>query len=415
MTQDHLEEVTEAELMLFKKKLAKIRSYRGRGTELISLYLPPNVDRSSVMGQITEELSQSSNIKSPSTRKNVQGALRKINNFLKTIDFKLPKNGLVVFCGNISGQEGKSDIKLLTVKPPRELKTKLYRCDSEFFIVPLEEMSQPSEVYAIVTIDKNEATIAVLSGKKYEILGHFTSGVAGKQRAGGQSAKRFEHLREEAEQDFYKKISGKVNDIFLPYGDKLNGIIISGPGITKNYFMNKGLIDHRLKGKIIGMIDTAYTDESGVRETVNKAGKLLEHTDIVKEKAAVNNFLNSIAKDGLAAYGKDEVEEALKVGKVEVLLLSEDLEWMVYRFHCNSCDNEDEVIAKEPETFEPSKYKCRKCNTQAEMMEEVDYIDHMIEKAKQTGASIKLISTDTPEGEQFFKGFGGIGAILRYK
>ena len=64
------EEVDEAELMQFKKKLAKLRTYQGRGTELISLYLPEDVDRSSVMGQITEETSQSSNIKSPTTRKN---------------------------------------------------------------------------------------------------------------------------------------------------------------------------------------------------------------------------------------------------------------------------------------------------------------------------------------------------------
>ena len=63
-------------------KFNKLKKFRGKGTELISQYIPGNADRSSVMNALTEEISQSSNIKSPQTRKNVQGALRKIINFL---------------------------------------------------------------------------------------------------------------------------------------------------------------------------------------------------------------------------------------------------------------------------------------------------------------------------------------------
>ncbi len=416
MRESHLEQVDEAEIALFKKKLKRFKQFKGRGTELISLYLPPNVDRSSVMAQITEETSQSSNIKSPTTRKNVQGALRKVNNFLKQLDFKLPKNGLVVFSGNISQQEGKSDIRLFTLKPPKELKTKLYWCDSEFHLAPLEEMVAPTDVFGILTIDKKEATIAVLIGKKYEVLGHFTSGISGKHRAGGQSAQRFERLHEEAVQEFYKRIGEKMNEIFLQYGDKLKGLLVAGPGITKNYFLNQELLDHRLKGKVIGTIDTSYTDESGIREAVNKSDELLKDAEITKERNTVNSFMGEIVKPGgLAAYGQKEVESALAIGKVAVLLLSEAIEWMVYKFKCNSCGKEEEVVVKETAKFDINNYKCKKCGTTAEMMEEVDYSDWMIEKAHSIGAETKIISTDTSEGEQFLKGFDGIGAILRYR
>jgi len=189
----------EAELSVFKKKLKFFKKFKGKGTELISLYIPPAADRSAVMGQITEELSQSSNIKSQITRKNVQGALRKINNFLKQINFKIPENGMVVFCGNISEREGTPDIRLFTVRPVQKLKVKLYWCDSTFHLDPLEEMVRPTDYYGILVIDKRESTIALLIGKKYEVLGHFTSNVAGKIKAGGQSAHRFEQLRIEAE------------------------------------------------------------------------------------------------------------------------------------------------------------------------------------------------------------------------
>ena len=226
MRTDFIEEIDEAELNLFNKKLRKLRSFKGSGTELISLYIPYGSDRSAIMSQLINEKSQSSNIKDPNTRKNVQGALRRIINLLKQIDFNIPKNGLAIFCGNVSRQEGKSDIKLFTVVPIRRLETKLYWCDSEFNLAPLEEMIKPTEIYGLITIDKNEATIAILKGKSYEIVGRFRSNVAGKERAGGQSAKRFEHLRQEAEHNFYKKVSEAANKAFVPYVDRLNGLCL---------------------------------------------------------------------------------------------------------------------------------------------------------------------------------------------
>ncbi len=918
MVKESAQEISEADMAVFKKKLRNLAKFKGKGTELISLYLPPDVDRGTVMGQLTEETSQSSNIKSPTTRKNVQGALRRVQNFLKTINFKLPKNGLVVFCGNVSEKEGKSDIQLFTVKPIKRLNVKLYWCDSEFHLGPLREMAQPSEVFGLLTIDKNEATIAVLIGKKYEVLGHFTSGVAGKTRAGGQclmgdslvqlsdgnivrieavgnpssvksvdfgdysiqdsfilnkwtankfnalkiitrhprltiacskdhqffcwdhgkieekaaeelkendflimpervhvttrvqkldsncfnsysvskkglkaiietrkklglsqkefgktigvhqasvsrfelgkfnprvcylkricnglsidmdgfisefckpksilslpselgkdfaqiigyllgdgnmederlsfyegeketalfyekllkkafnaktrvrfradknyyelrcqgkpivrmitqefpeaskardstiprkilksdnrilaaflrglfdaegyvtkrrlsagmnnetlvkqiqmsllrfgilssvheydnkrnpysnnrrftldiaegqslkafeahigfsfrrklgklkelanskknrscvrpvfvsgkeirrvfeshglntqafpavsdffrnqkmmgkdtfqksiiekikdkrlakkfkaianipllpikihkiekinlptkmyditvktpnfisngliahnSAHRFERLREEAAQDFYKRISEKMNEMFLPYNDKLKGLIVSGPGITKNYFLNQELMDHRLKSKLIGTLDVSYTDESGIREMVQKSGEILKDAEITKERQDLERFFEAIVKTGLAAYGNKQVEEDLTIGKVDTLLVSEEIEWWVYKFKCTACNSEEEIVVKNPSKFEENDFKCSKCKSpNAELVEQVDYLDWIMEKANSTGARTKIISTETAEGEQFLNGFGGVGAILRYK
>jgi peptide chain release factor subunit 1 len=367
------------------------------------------------MGQLSEEVSQSANIKSPQTRKNVQGALRKIIQFLKRIDFKIPVRGLTIFCGNVSEVEGRADIRIFTVRPLKDLKTKLYWCDSEFHLAPLLDMVQPTDIYGLATLDKREATLAMLKGKRYEILGKFTSGVAGKTRAGGQSAQRFARLREEAEHDFFKRIAEKMNGIFLPYGDKLKGLIVGGPGATKNHFLNTELLDHRLKKVILTTVDISYTDESGIRELVQKSGDILRDTDLMKERAVIDQFMAEVAKDGLAAYGQKEVEEAIGFGQVKTVLVSEDVEWMVYRFKCNSCNKDEEIVVKEPGQFNSTTYKCSQCKGSAELLEEIDYIDFLLEKCQNIGADVKIISTETSEGEQFFKGFGGVGAVLRYK
>ena len=405
------DESVQGEEVIFKKKLKKLEQYRGRGTELISVYIQHDADRSGVMGQLSEEVSQSSNIKSPTTRKNVGGALRKILSFLKQIDFKIPLNGIVVFAGNISEVEGRTDIRLFTVKPIKELRTKRYWCDSTFHLEPLKEMVKPSNAYGLITIDKSEATIAILVGKHYDILGHFTSGVAGKMRAGGQSAARFERLREEAEQEFYKRISGKVNTAFLPYGEKLQGLIVGGPGMTKTFFLEKDLIDYRMKDKVLATIDTGYTDESGIRELVQKSETVLNDTDLMKEKAIMSKFFEQLAKDALATYGEKEVMKALELGQVEKILVSEAIEWYVYHVK-KKAGGEERYIIDKANTFDENEFKGE---DQIEIVEELEFIDYIIEKAASTSAKVEIVSVETPEGEQFFKGFGGLGAMLRYK
>lgn len=405
-----------AKASVFKKMLKKLAKFRGKGTQLISLYIPPKADRSSVMGQITEEISQSSNIKSPQTRKNVQGALRKINNYLKVIDFKIPPTGLVVFCGNVSENEGKTDIKLFKVVPVKELRTKRYWCDSAFHLDPLQEMLAPSEVYGLITMDKREATIAVLLGKRYIIVDKLTSQVPGKIRAGGQSAHRFERLREGAEKEFYRKVADRFLHAILKYEGKIKGIIIAGPGATKNYFMEQGQVDSRIKDKVIGTLDVSYTDEFGIQEVVARSEDILRDTAMMKERQVINKFMERIAKDGLATYGVNEVMKALEEGKIETLLVSESIPWLVVKYQCTDCEKVFEKIYRNPDDFKVQDLHCQAdCGSNVELLEELEYVEWLIEKAEEYGTEIEVISTETAEGEQFFKGFFGIGALLRYK
>jgi len=904
----------DAELAVFKKKLKQLKGYKGRHTELITLYVPNGTDRGTVMNQLSEEINQSSNIKSPTTRKNVQGALRKIIVFLKKINFNIPPHGIVIFSGNVSTTEGKSDIKLFTVQPLKDLNTKLYWCDSEFHLDPLNEMVVPDEFYALMVLDKNEVTIAQLSGKKYDILGHFTSTVPGKTRAGGQclipetnlilstgeittiekikendyvksidfktgttidskitkkwqtmkstitiktkspqfeissspdhkffvwkngviieklaselteqdvllfnetikintqeikltnnlynrysltkagqailvqtrqnknlfqkelankinlsqteisllelgkrnpqrktinsvckelnldpdnftkkhcepldpqtlpskldcklaqflgyfegdgsfekerislaesdkmlanfyanlakqlfntnitikhrknkgyfqtriygkqivnfikanfpeitsaldseipkkisfsdnkilaafikgfydaegyvsnksaglginnkklaqqiqlsllrfgiisslseydnkqnkysnnprytiiisgkyslelfkskinfnskqktkklnetilkkstkdksrqllteghhiksllldnnnplkefynsnmflngkrkiskevfitqilkkankqaqtelkqileyellptevstiiktdaqpmfdistesqnfianglivhnSSQRFERLREEAMQDFFKRIGEKFNGYFVENTQKIKGIIIGGPGMTKQYFIDKQAINHELNKKVIGVVDTSYTDEGGIRELVQKSEVLLKDTEMMREKVTLDNFLGEVAKDGLATYGHKEVETAMDEGRVKTLIISEELDWIVVKKLCGHCDKEEIEIFMKPSEFVESKVRCSECSSKVEITEEVDYLDYMLEKANDTGANVNVVGNESAEGKNFLEGFGGVGAILRYK
>ena len=154
---------------------------------------------------------------------------------------------------------------------------------------------------------------------------------------------------------------------------------------------------------------------SELRELVQKSEEILKDTEMMREKVTLDNFLGEVAKDGLATYGRVEVEKIMDEGRVKTLIISEDLDWIVVKKLCGHCDIEEVEVFTNPNDFQESKLRCSKCDSKIEVTEEVDYLDYMLEKANETGAGVSVVSSETAEGKNFLEGFGGVGAILRYK
>jgi len=174
LTKNELEEVIE-----------ELGQFKGRHTEFITVYISAGYDAVSVQKQLEAEKSTAKNIKSTSTRKNVVDALEKIVRALKEYK-RTPENGLVIFAGNVSKVEGQSDLRIWEIEPPLPLKMRLYRCDKEFVLDALKEMMEVTEIYGLLVMDRKEATIGMLEGKRIECLHKMTSGIPSKVRAGGQ-------------------------------------------------------------------------------------------------------------------------------------------------------------------------------------------------------------------------------------
>ena len=185
--------MTQLTSLELEEILEQLDDYRGKNTELITVYIPEGYDVNSVQKQLESEKGTAKNIKSTATRKNVSDALDKIVRHLKTLK-KTPKNGLAIFCGNTSDVAGQQDLQLWDLEPYLPVKVRLYRCDKEFVLDPLKEMLAVKEIFALLVMDRKEATIGVLEGKRIEKLQHLTSGVPSKVRAVGQSSQRFHRI-----------------------------------------------------------------------------------------------------------------------------------------------------------------------------------------------------------------------------
>ena len=231
-------------------------------------------------------------------------------------------------------------------------------------------MSERKDIYGLIVMDKREGNIALLKGKTILPLTKTSSYVPGKTRAGGQSAQRFERLREGAAKEFYNKLAEYVKDNFL-YNKDLKGIIVGGPGHTKNEWVDGNYITDLLKRKIIAIKDLSYTGEFGLQELVDKSQDVLANEEISKEKDLMQKFFEKLSTSPRnVAYGELQVKKALDQGAADIVLLSEIVP-------------EDKV-------------------------EEFELV------AEQFGSKVELISVETREGTQL-KELGGFAAILRYE
>jgi peptide chain release factor subunit 1 len=351
-----------------KKFIKELENFKGRGTELVSVYVPADYDLNKIAAHISQEQGTATNIKSKQTRDNVINALERIIQHLKLYP-RTPPNGVVLFAGNVAEREGQQDYKVWSIEPPLPMRQRVYRCDKEFVLDPLRDMLNDDESFGLVTMDRREATIALLKGKTIIPLSSTESRVPGKFRAGGQSAERFSRNRELSAKDFYDEVGQLLKDNFFEMKE-LKGIIVGGPGPTKYDFVNGNHITQQLKDKVIGIRDLSYTDMFGIQELLDKSQDILADEAVMGEKKIVNKFFEILSKNpGLVAYGKNECLRLLKLGVVETILVSE-----------TAGDDAIEEIIKDAEGF---------------------------------STDVEIISTETREGNQL-KELGGFGVILRY-
>lgn len=352
---------------LLRKMLSELGKYRARHTELITVYIPAGYQIQNVINQVMEEAGTARNIKSASTRKAVTTALEKMAAHLRQYK-KTPDNGLAIFTGNISDREGQLDIKSWSIEPPVPLNIKAYRCDQVFFLDPLREQMEFKVVYGLVVMDRREADIALLKGKTIVPIWSEDSFVPGKFGVGGQSAARMARVIEGMAKDWYKKVGEMVTKIFSE--EKVKGIIIGGPGPTKDELLAGNFIRNDIKKKVIATKAVGYTGDFGLKELVERSEDILSKEEVSEETVVMQKFLQLLgSRPNIIAYGEVKVNKALELRAVEILLVSESL----------------------PE----------------------DTIFRYIEKAEESGAEVISISTETKEGQQL-AGLGGIAAILRY-
>ena len=402
------------------KMINELSSISGHGTELVTVYIPPRRPIFDVISQLRNESGTASNIKSDLTRTHVQDALSKTIEQLKLFK-ETPENGFVIFCGAIPNDKGigKEKIEIFPVMPPKPIQISLYRCDDHFWTDHLKEMMKDDKIIGILTIDTQETGIGILTGDRWEVVDTITSGVAGKHRQGGQSARRFERLRENELNEYYHRVADHVKKVFIDQYS-VQGIIVGGPGPTKENFMKEEYLDYRLQKSVIAILDSSYSGSEGVRELIEKAQKdgILQEYRVMEEKQLIKKFMGEVhSGNGLGIYGINDVVKALEGGIADLVIVTDDITYVRLEFKCKVCKAiQAKVVDRTKVQVTKQEYlgQCSSCHGTDLEVAEKDIVDYLNELSTMSGSRLEVISGMTEEGAQLTS-LGKIGAILRYK
>lgn len=294
---------------------------------------------------------------------------------------------------------------------------KQYLCDSHFHTEALLKSMEASEQYGFVVMDGSGFLLGRVCGSRREVLHRTRVQLPNKHRKGGQSAPRFGRLRDEARNQYVRKVAETMAATFVT-NDKPNvaGLVLAGSAEFKNQLQTSDLFDPRLAAVVVAVVDVSYGGENGFNQAIELASDSLANVKFVAEKKLVGKFFDEIAKDtGCYAFGVRDIMHALDMSAVETLIVYEDLPESRLELR-NPATGEITVQYLRPEQEKERHYfEDKETGQDLEIADRMPMVEWLAQNYKSFGAKLEFVTDRSQEGSQFVKGFGGIGGLLRWK
>lgn len=416
-SQERDPEETALEQWKVRRLIKTLDSARGAGTSAITLIMNSKQDINLTNRMLTEEYGTASCIKSRVNRLSVLSAITSTQQRLKRYN-RTPPNGLILYCGEMLTEDGKEKKVTIDFEPFKPINTSMYLCDNKFHTEHLAQLLESDERIGFLIMDGNGSLYGILQGNHREVLHKFSVDLPKKHGRGGQSALRFARLRLEKRHNYLRKVAEIMTQMFVTV-DKPNitGLIIAGSAEFKQDLTRNDLFDPRLAAILIPpLLDVSYGGEPGFNQAIELAAETLKNVKFVKEKKLMAKFFDEVSQDtGKFCFGMADTVQGLDMGAVETLIVWEELE--VYRVVIrNSHTDRETTHYLTPKELKNEKlYRDAESGVELDVTEKELFVDWIVENYKRFGTKLEFITDRSQEGNQFCKGFGGIGGMLRYR
>merc|ERR1719394_264552 len=383
---------------------------------MISLIVPPKDDINRINKMLNEEQSTATSIKSRVNRLSVLSAITSTQQRLKRYN-RTPNNGLILYCGEIITDEGKEKKVTIDFEPFKPINTTMYLCDNKFHTEDLAELLESDDRFGFLIMDGNGALYGTLQGNHREVLHKFSVDLPKKHGRGGQSALRFARLRLEKRHNFVRKVGELCTQMFITNDmPNITGLVVAGSAEFKQDLTTSDLFDPRLDKVLIRpLLDVSYGGENGFNQAIELASETLKNVKFIQEKRLITSFLDEVAQDtGKYCFGIKDTMTGLEMGAVSTLICWEGLE--MKRIHIrNPHTDKEETHYVTPEQAKNDKlYRDKETGEQLDVTGNVLFVEWIVENYKTFGTKLEFITDRSQEGNQFCKGFGGVGGLMRY-
>ena len=408
------EHVKNLEMFRLKKLIQDLDQMRGLGTSMITLIINYKDQISQFSKMLVDEVGKATNIKSRVTRQNVIDALTSTMEKLRLYN-KTPSNGLVIFCGLVQMPTGGEKMIKIDLEPFKPINTSLYRCDNIFHTDELKSLLVDNDKFGFLIMDENGSLFGLLQGNTKIILNQFKVNLPKKHSKGGQSANRFSRLVTESRHNYIRKVGEGLTKAFITNDvPNVKGLILAGSAEFKNKLQKSDLFDPRLAPIVMKVVDISYGGELGFNQAIELSQDALKNVKFIHEKKILEKFYEEIAKDsGKYVFGIKDTMEAIENGVVDILIIWENIDFI--RLTLKDNKNQIRVETVSSRKVIGQKYKPDDSDIEYEIVENMSLSEWLLDNYKKYVSQLEIVTDKTSEGNQFVKGFGGIGGILRYK
>ena len=408
------EHVKNLEMFRLKKLIQDLDQMRGLGTSMITLIINYKDQISQFSKMLVDEVGKATNIKSRVTRQNVIDALTSTMEKLRLYN-KTPLNGLVIFCGLVQMPTSGEKMIKIDLEPFKPINTSLYRCDNIFHTDELKSLLVDNDKFGFLIMDGNGSLFGLLQGNTKIILNQFKVNLPKKHSKGGQSANRFSRLVTESRHNYIRKVGEGLTKAFITNDvPNVKGLILAGSAEFKNKLQKSDLFDPRLAPIVMKVVDISYGGELGFNQAIELSQDALKNVKFIHEKKILEKFYEEIAKDsGKYVFGIKDTMEAIENGVVDILIIWENIDFI--RLTLKDNKNQIKVENVSSRKVIGQKYKPDDSDVEYEIVENISLSEWLLDNYKKYVSQLEIVTDKTSEGNQFVKGFGGIGGILRYK
>jgi peptide chain release factor subunit 1 len=400
-----------------RRLIKTLRDAKGAGTSMISLIVPPKDDINRITKMLAEEYSTASSIKSRVNRLSVLGAITSTQQRLKLYN-RTPNNGLILYCGEMLTDDGKEKKVTIDFEPFKPINTTMYLCDNKFHTEDLAELLESDDKFGFIIMDGNGSLYGTLTGNHREVLHKFSVDLPKKHGRGGQSALRFARLRLEKRHNYVRKVGELATQMFIT-NDKPNitGLIMAGSAEFKQDLTRSDLFDPRLDAVLIRpLLDVSYGGENGFNQAIELSSEVLKNVKFIQEKRLITLFLDEVSQDtGKYCFGIKDTINGLEMGAVSTLIAWENLDIIRLEIKNPHTERQEVHYVTPAQAKNPKLYRDPESGVELDVVENVPFIEWIVNNYKTFGTKLEFITDRSQEGNQFCKGFGGIGGMLRYR
>lgn len=241
---------------------------------------------------------------------------------------------------------------VIILYPPNKITQKYYRCDNVFHLTSLLEMYKPAIKYGICLISGKEYKFYLLeirgSHTDFKLLCSDSQEIMNQHKSGGQSAVRFQRLRDIQIDHYIKKISEFMCKTYLINNNTqliIKGIIIAGPGSIKNDVMQTELFKQYFSDKLLQTATTSEINNNTVYDIYEKYYNILQTSENIKNKQIVDNLKNLLLNNfDVIVFGYDEIIENINTKNLKSIIISNTIDNNIKKEIYNSLTYKCEII-----------------------------------------------------------------------